>query len=174
METKSGVRIRSMRVCPWPQLRTPTSSARPLIRVAQTNANTAEKSSGLRDLVKNQTCAISPSKLPNRRRISPAMNAEDIAIADQLLEAVDRDDREAVYGLFSDDIEYVTDRRTLRGIDELGEAQLGQAEGRTRRRVRKGRMGGLGRQPHAGLPNGRRWKENGEIADPEPHRPPHS
>ena len=47
------------------------------------------------------------------------MGAEDIALADRLIEAVDSDDREAVYGLFSDDIEYVTDRRTLREVDEL-------------------------------------------------------
>ena len=38
------------------------------------------------------------------------MSAGDVTVADQLLEAVKRDDREAVYGLFSDDIEYVTDR----------------------------------------------------------------
>lgn len=43
------------------------------------------------------------------------MRAEDVTVADQLLEAVERDDREAVYGLLSDDVEYVTDRRSLRG-----------------------------------------------------------
>ena len=69
------------------------------------------------------------------------MGAEDIALADRLIEAVDGDDREAVYGLFSDDIEYVTDRRTLRGIDELRDKLSWEwAEGRTRRRVRKGQM----------------------------------
>jgi hypothetical protein len=49
------------------------------------------------------------------------VSADDVAVANQLLDAVGRDDREGVYQLFGDDIEYVTDRRTLRGIDEVRE-----------------------------------------------------
>ena len=95
------------------------------------------------------------------------MSAEDIALAHRLLEAVDRDDREAVYGLFSDDIEYVTDRRTLRGIDELREKLSwgGQKEELDVEFERDGWVdlgdGHLTQDFRMVM----RWKENGEIAD---------
>jgi ketosteroid isomerase-like protein len=95
------------------------------------------------------------------------MSAEDIALADQLLEAVDRDDREAVYGLFSDDIEYVTDRRTLRGIDELRE-KLNWGGPKEELDVEFERDGWVESGDGHVAQDFRmvmRWKENGEIAD---------
>ena len=95
------------------------------------------------------------------------MSAEDIALAHRLLEAVDRDDREAVYGLFSDDIEYVTDRRTLRGIEELRDKLSwgGQKEELDVEFERDGWVdlgdGHLTQDFRMVM----RWKENGEIAD---------
>ena len=95
------------------------------------------------------------------------MSAGDVTVADQLLEAVERDDREAVYGLFSDDIEYVTDRRTLRGIDELRE-KLNWGDPKENLDVE------FARDPWVELGDGHlvqdfrmvmRWKEGGEIAD---------
>jgi ketosteroid isomerase-like protein len=53
--------------------------------------------------------------------VTSTLSADDVTVAEQLFAAVDQDDLEAVYALFSDDIEYITDRRTLRGIDELRE-----------------------------------------------------
>ena len=95
------------------------------------------------------------------------MSAEDVTLADQLLEAVDRDDREAVYGLFSDDIEYVTDRRTLRGIDELRE-KLNWGEPKENLDVDLERNGWVDLGDGHLVQDFRRvmrWKESGEIAD---------
>ena len=49
------------------------------------------------------------------------VSAEDVEIARQFGAAVAADDREGVYSLFADDIEYTTAHRTLRGITEIRE-----------------------------------------------------
>ncbi len=95
------------------------------------------------------------------------MTAEDINVAEQLLEAVERDDREGVYALFADDIEYVTDRRTLRGIDEVREKlSWGGPKENLDVELEAGEWvdhghGHLARDFHQVM----RWKESGEIAD---------
>ena len=51
------------------------------------------------------------------------MRAEDVEVAGQFLAALEAaaesGDREAVYPLLSPDVEWVTPKRTLRGIDEI-------------------------------------------------------
>lgn len=53
------------------------------------------------------------------------MRAEDVEVAGQFLAALEAaaegGDREAVYPLLSPDVEWVTPKRTLRGIDEIRE-----------------------------------------------------
>jgi len=95
------------------------------------------------------------------------MSAEDIAVAEQLLEAVERDDREGVYALFAEDIEYVTDRRTLRGIDEIREKlSWGGPKEHLDEELDAGEWVDLG-DGHLVRDFRRvwRWKEGGEIAD---------
>lgn len=95
------------------------------------------------------------------------MTAEDINVGEQLLEAVERDDREGVYALFADDIEYVTDRRTLRGIDEIREKlSWGGPKENLDVELEAGEWvdhghGHFARDFHQVM----RWKESGEIAD---------
>jgi ketosteroid isomerase-like protein len=95
------------------------------------------------------------------------MRADNVTVADQLLEAVERDDREAVYGLFSDDIEYVTDRRTLRGIDELREKlNWGEPKENLDVEFERDRWVELGDGHLAqDFRMVMRWTESGEIAD---------
>ncbi len=49
------------------------------------------------------------------------MSVEDVEVARRLGAAVEADDREGVYALFADDIEYTTPHRTLRGLAEVRE-----------------------------------------------------
>jgi hypothetical protein len=53
------------------------------------------------------------------------VSAEDVEVAERFRAAVGAafatGDREGVYALFADDIEYTTPRRTLRGLDEVRE-----------------------------------------------------
>ncbi len=53
------------------------------------------------------------------------MSAGDIAVAERFRAAVEEafatGDRELVYALFADDVEYTTPRRTLRGVTEIRE-----------------------------------------------------
>jgi ketosteroid isomerase-like protein len=53
------------------------------------------------------------------------MHAEDVEVAGQFLttleEAAESGEREAVYPLLAPDVEWVTPKRTLRGIDEIRE-----------------------------------------------------
>jgi ketosteroid isomerase-like protein len=52
------------------------------------------------------------------------MGAEDVEVAGRFLAALEAaaesGDREAVYPLLAPDVEWVTPKRTLRGIDEIG------------------------------------------------------
>jgi ketosteroid isomerase-like protein len=95
------------------------------------------------------------------------MSAEDIALANHLLVAVDRDDREGTYALFSDDIEYVTDRRTLRGIEEIREKLIwGGPKENLDIEIEGDGWVDLG-DGHLVQDFRRimRWKESGEVAD---------
>ena len=74
------------------------------------------------------------------------MRAEDVEIAGAFLaaleEAAESGSREAVYPLLAPDVEWVTPKRTLRGIDEIREELTwGFAAGEPRPRVPGRRMG---------------------------------
>ena len=53
------------------------------------------------------------------------MGADDVAVAERFRAAVEQafstGDRELVYALFADDVEYTTPHRTLRGLNEIRE-----------------------------------------------------
>jgi ketosteroid isomerase-like protein len=98
------------------------------------------------------------------------MSVEDVEMAERFRAALDAafatGDRERVYELFADDIEYTTSRRTLRGLHEVRE-QLewgGELENLDVERE-EGEWHDLG-DGHVVREDRvvQRWKETGEIA----------
>ena len=100
------------------------------------------------------------------------MSAEDVELARRLDAAVETafatGDREGVYALFADDIEYTTSRRTLRGLDEVRE-KLSWGGGSELENLdverREGEWQDLG-DGHVVREDRivQRWKESGEVA----------
>ena len=99
------------------------------------------------------------------------MSAEDVDLAERFRAAVDAafatGDREGVYELFADDIEYTTPRRTLRGLHEVREKLSwgsGALENLDAER-QEGEWHDLG-DGHVVSEDRvvQRWKETGEIA----------
>ena len=94
------------------------------------------------------------------------MGTEDLELARRLHKAMDVG-LDAVCALLCDDAEYVTDRRTLRGLAEIRE-KLGERSGETLENLE--RDFSSGEWEHAdGAVVGRsrvvlRWKETGEVA----------
>ena len=100
------------------------------------------------------------------------MSAEDLEVAKRftsaLAEAFETGNREAVYAVFADDIEYTTPHRTLRGLDEVREKlKWGSGSGPENLdvEVEEGEWHDLGgghlvRESRMV----QRWKETGELA----------
>lgn len=98
------------------------------------------------------------------------MSAEDIEVADRLRAAIDAafatGERERVYELFADDIEYTTPHRTLRGLSEVREKlKWGGEKENLDVEVEEGEWQDLG-GGHVVSESRivQRWKETGETA----------
>jgi len=96
------------------------------------------------------------------------VSADDLELARQLHGTMDSGDLEALYSLLCDDVEWVTDRRTLRGLAEIRE-KFGEKSSESLENLdpewdggewERGGDGAVVCQSRFVL----RWKETGEIA----------
>src|SRR6266566_6801496 len=105
------------------------------------------------------------------------MGAEDVEVAGRFLAALEAaaesGDREAVYPLLAPDVEWVTPKRTLRGIDEIGKELIwGSPPENLDLEFEAGDWVDLGdRRVACDVHEVYRWKETGELLRTRPaHR----
>ena len=98
------------------------------------------------------------------------MSADDVSVAERFCaaaeEALATGDRELVYALFADDVEYTTPHRTLRGLSEVREKlKWGAAKDNLDIELERGGWRDLGNGNVASESRMvQRWKETGEVA----------
>lgn len=98
------------------------------------------------------------------------MSADDVTVAERFRAAVEEafatGDRELVYALFADDVEYTTAHRTLNGLSEVREKlKWGGEKDNLEVEFDKGDWRDLGHGKVASETRMvQRWKESGEVA----------